>query len=91
MDDEDKPEGLLIGYAIENEHGLDGEMPGTGTIGCGYDDGEVGYHKRHQRTANAETGRKVEAEKGEIVMQEVHQPDADGEEQVERQVLDTLQ
>ena len=91
MHDEDKPKSLLIGNTIENEHGLDGKMPGTGTVGRRYDDGKVGHDKGYQRTANAQSGREAEAEEGEIVMQEVHYPDADREEQVERQVLDAFQ
>ena len=62
-------------------------MPGTCTIGRGYDDGEVGYDKGYQRTTNPQMGREVEAEERQVVMQEVHYPDANGEEQVERQVL----
>ena len=34
-------------------------------------------------------GREIETEESQIVMQEIHHPDADGEKQVERQVLDT--
>ena len=39
MDDEDEIEGLFISHAIEDEHGLDGKMPGAGTVGRGHDDG----------------------------------------------------
>ena len=91
MDDEYEPEGLLVGHAIEDKHGLDGEVPGTGAVGRGYDDGEVGHHEGYQRTADAEVGREVEAEEGKIVMQEIHYPDADGEKQIEWQVLDASQ
>ena len=88
MHDEYEEEGLFVLYAVEDEHGLDGEMPRAGTVGRGHDDGEVGYDERHEGTAEAEVGREVEAEEGEVVMQEVTYPDAYGEQQVERQVLD---
>ena len=39
MDDEHEKQGLLVGYAIEDEHGLDGKVPGAGTVGRGHDDG----------------------------------------------------
>ena len=82
MDNEYEDKRLVVGHAIENQHRLDGEMPRTGTIRRGHDDGEVSHHKGYQRTAQSQLRRKVEAEEGEVVMQEVHHPDADGEEQV---------
>ena len=88
MDDEYEEEGLLVLYAVEDEHRLDSEMPGTGAVGRRHDDGEVGHDERHEGTAEAEVGREVEAEEGQVVMQEVTYPDAYGEQQVERQVLD---
>ena len=88
MYDEHKPKGLFVGHTIEYQHGLDGEMPGTCTVGGGYDNGKVGHHKRDQRTTDTKVRREVEAEEGEVVMQEVHHPDADGEKEVERQVFD---
>ena len=91
MYDEYEPEGLLISYTIENQHGLDSEVPGTCAIGRGYDDCEIGHHERYQCTTDTKFCGKVEAEKRQVIMQEIHHPDADGEEQVERQVLDPPQ
>ena len=91
MHDEHKPEGLFISHAIEDKHRLDGKMPGTSTIRCWHDDGKVGYDEGYQCTADTEVRREVEAEEGEVVMQEVHHPDADGEKEIERQVLDASQ
>ena len=82
MYDENEPERLLVGNAVEDEHRLDGEMPRTSTIGRWHDDGEVGYHKGNQRTADTKFRCEVEAEECQVVMQEIHHPDADGEEQV---------
>ena len=69
VDDEHEPESLLISYAIENQHGLDGKVPGTSTIGRWHNDSEVGYDKGYQRTTNPQMGRKVEAEERQVVMQ----------------------
>ena len=80
MNDEYEPQCLFIGHTIKNEHGLDGEMPGTGTVGGGHNDGEVGYDKRNQGTADTEVGREVEAEERQVVVQKVAHPDADGKE-----------
>ena len=88
MHDEHEEERLLVLYAVEDEHGLDGEMPGAGTVGRRHDDGEVGHDERYEGTAETEVGREVEAEERQVVMQEVAHPDAYGEQQVERQVLD---
>ena len=88
MHDEYKPEGLLIGHAIEDEHRLDGEMPGPSTIRCWHDDGKVGHDEGYQCTADAKIRREVKTEERQVVMQEIHHPDADGEKEVERQVLD---
>ena len=53
MDDEDEVEGLLFLHAIEDEHGLDGEVPGPRTVGRGHDDGKVGHHKRDEGATQA--------------------------------------
>ena len=89
MHDEYKPEGLFISHAIEDKHRLDGEVPWASSVWRRHDDGEVGHHERYQCTTDAKVLREVETEEGEVVMQEVHHPDADAEKQVERQVLDT--
>ena len=88
MYDQYKPEGLFVGYTVEDEHGLDGEMPRTSTVRRRYDDGKVGHDKGHQCSANAQIGREVEAEERQVIVQEIAHPDADGEKEIERQVLD---
>ena len=77
MDDEYKPEGLLVGDTIEDQHGLNGKMPRTGTVGGRYNDGEVGHDKRHEGTADTQVGCEVEAEEREVVMQKIAHPDSD--------------
>ena len=91
VDDEDEVERVLVGNTIEDEHGLDGKVPRTGTVGGGYDDGYGAYDECHQRTAQSEMGREVEAEEGEIVVQEIAHPDGEGEEGEQGYVLDVLQ
>ena len=80
MDNQYEPQGLLVGYTVENEHGLDGKVPGAGTIGCWYDNGKVGYYERYQGTTDAEIRCEVKAEERQVIMQEVAHPDANGEE-----------
>ena len=68
VDDKHEPEGLLVGNTIENQHGLDGKVPGTGTVGRRNDDSEVCYDKRYKGTTNTQVGGEVEAEKREVKM-----------------------
>ena len=91
VDDKDEVEGVLVLHTIEDEHGLYGKVPGTSTIGCGYDNGDGADDERHQGTAQAEVCGEVEAEEREVVVQEVAEPDAEGEEGEEGNVLDVLQ
>ena len=43
MYDEDEIEGLVVGHAVEDEHGLHREMPGAGAVGRGDDDGDAAH------------------------------------------------
>ena len=40
MDDKNEIKGLLVGDTIEDEHRLDGEMPGACSVGRRHDDGD---------------------------------------------------
>ena len=91
MYDQHEPESLLVGHTVEDEHGLDGEMPGPSTVRCRYDDGKVGHDEGDQCTADAQMRREVEAEERQVIVQEIAHPDTDGEKEIERQVLDTSQ
>ena len=77
VDDEYKPEGLFISDTIENQHRLNGEVPGACTIGCRHDDSKVGDDKRHEGTTDTQVGCEVEAEEREVVMQKIAHPDSD--------------
>ncbi len=81
MDDEDEVERIVFLYAIENEHGLHGEMPRASTVGCGHDNGYAANDEGDQRTGHAQLGCRLEAEECQVVMQEVASPDGEGEEQ----------
>ena len=85
MYDEDEVECRLVGDAIEDEHGLDGEMPGACSVGSGHDDGDASHDEGDEGTLHAEPGGEVEAEEGEVVMEEIAQPDG---EAVERKQTD---
>ena len=91
MDDEHEVEGLNVGNAVEDEHGLDGEVPGTGSVGRGNDDGDGTYDEGHQGTAQSEVAGEVEAEEGEVVVQEIADPDGEGEGDEEGYVAYVLQ
>jgi hypothetical protein len=52
MDNEYEVKGLVVGYAIENQHGLGGKMPGACTIGGRYDNGYGADDKGDERTAD---------------------------------------
>lgn len=80
VDDKHEIKGLLIGYAIEDEHGLDSEMPGTGTVGGGYDDGNGAYDEGDKGTGETETGSTLETEERKVVMDEITAPDGEGVE-----------
>ena len=80
MDDEDEIEGLFISHAIEDEHGLDSKVPGTGTVGRGYDNGYRAYDERDQCTTQTQVCREIEAEEGEVVVQEVADPNTKASE-----------
>ena len=91
VDDEYEVEGVLVLYPIEDEHGFYGKVPGTCTVGGGDDNGDRTDDEGYQRTAQTEVGGEVEAEERQIVVKEVAEPDAKGEEGEEGNVLDILQ
>ena len=91
MYDEDKVESLGVGDAIEDEHRLDGEMPRPGTVRGGHDDGYGAYDERHEGARQAKMGGEVEAEEGEVVVNEIAEPDADGEKEKQGDVLHVFQ
>ena len=91
MDDKDEVEGLLVGHAVEDEHRLHGEVPGTGTVGRGHDDGDGAHDEGDQGTRETQVGGEVEAEESEVVMEEVAEPDAHGHEHEQRQAAHALQ
>ena len=72
----DKHEIERIGFAhtIENEHRFHGEMPRTGTVRRGYDNGKAAHGKRSQRTAQTQRGSGLEAEERQVEMQEITAP-----------------
>lgn len=80
VDDKHEIKGLLVGYTIEDEHGLDSEMPGTGTVGGGYDDGNGAYDEGDKGTGETETGSTLETEERKVVMDEITAPDGEGVE-----------
>lgn len=72
--------GLLVGDTIEDEHRLDGEMPGACSVGRRHDDGDGAHDEGDQGAGEAEVGGGVEAEEGEVVVDEIAAPDGEGVE-----------
>ena len=62
-------------------------MPRTRTIGRGNNDGYGAYDECYQGTAQTEILREVETEERQVIMQEVTEPDAEGEKDKQRHVL----
>ena len=91
MHDKDEIEGLLVGDTIEDEHRLDGEVPGACTVGGGHDDGDGAYDERDKGAGEPEVGGGVEAEEGEVVVDEVTAPDGEGVEDEEGLVAHAAQ
>ncbi len=75
VDDQHEIEGRRIGDAIEHEHRLDGEMPGSGAVGRGDDDRYGSYDEADQRAGQSQARRLLEAEEGEVEMEEIARPD----------------
>ncbi len=80
-------ESLVIGNAIENEHGLNGEMPGTSTVRGWYEYGDTTNDKRYHSACDTEVCRSRETEEREVIVQEIACPDGDGVEEEERDIL----
>ena len=91
MNDEHEVEGVVLLDAIEDEHRLHGEMPWPRSVGCRYDHGDASHDEGYQSAHQIEMARRFEALEGEIIVQEVAQPDAQGEGDVKRHVSHALQ
>ena len=76
MDDEDEEGGIGLTYAIKHEDRLDGKVPGAGSVGRGHQHSEAAYDEGYQGCYGTEAGGEVEAEEGEVEVQEVARPNA---------------
>ena len=89
--DENEEEGIVCLNAIEYEHCLDGKMPRSGSIRSWYDDRYAAHDECHQTAHQIEMGGCFEALEGEIVVEEITQPDTQCKGDVERYISDTFQ
>ena len=76
MYDENEEEGIVCLNAIEYEHCLDGKMPRSGSVRSWYDDRYAAHDECYQTAHQIEMGGCFEALEGEIVVEEITQPDA---------------
>ena len=74
VDNQHEIERIGLAHAVENQHRFHGEMPRSGTIRRGYDDGETADDERSHRTADTQRLHRVETEKCQVVMQEITAP-----------------
>lgn len=81
--DEGEHDGLGLSYSVEYQDGLDGEVPGAGAVGGGYDNGNGAYHKADQSCHPTQVLGEAEGVEGEKEMEEVAYPDANGVEPIE--------
>ena len=72
--DEHEIERLFVGYAIEDEHRFHGEVPRTGTVWRGNDDGDAAHDEGDEGARQPQVGGEVEAEKRQVVVHEVRSP-----------------
>ena len=86
VDDQHEIERRRVGDAIEHEHRLDGEMPGSGAVGRGDDDRYRSYDEADQRAGQSEVRRLLEAEEGEVEMEEIARPDRQAIQDEQRDV-----
>ena len=91
MDNEDEIECFRVGNAIEDEHGLNGEMPRACTIRRRNDDCNGANHECYHSTGQSEMLCKIEAEKRQVVVQEVAGPNAKSKAHEERYVANMTQ
>lgn len=91
VDDEGEEDGGLLGDAIEDEHGLDGEVPGAGSVGGGNEDGKASCAEDEEACHGADVAGGIEGEEGEVEMEVVAYPDADAIEQIEREIADSTE
>ena len=76
MHQERKNSRIFLADAIEHHHCDDGKVPRSGAVGRRNHHGDTAYHEHHQSGQEAQVVGKVEAEEGQIEMQEIAQPDS---------------
>ena len=89
--DENEEEGIVCLNAIEYEHCLDGKMPRSGSVRSWYNDRYAAHDECYQTAHQIEMGGCFEALEGEIVVEEIAQPDAQCKGDVEWYISDTFQ
>ena len=90
MDDEHEVKGVCGCNPIEGKHCLDREMPRTGTVWSRDYHRNRANNKADKSAGHSQIGREVEAEKCEIVMQEIANPYSDTVKEEQRNAVDIL-
>ena len=86
VDNQHEIERIGLAYAVENQHRFHGEMPRSGTIRRGHDDGETADDECRHRTADTQRFHCVKTEECQVVMQEITAPNRHRIEHEQRNV-----
>lgn len=87
MDDKGEEYCGLFGDAIKDEHRLDSEMPGAGSVGRGNKDGEGADAEDEEAGEGGNIAGEVEGEEGQVEVEIIARPDANAVEEVEGKVV----
>ena len=87
MNNENEEGGISLSYAVEHEDRLDCKVPGACAVRSGDQHGEGADHECHEGCQRSKMGREVEAKEGEVEMQIIAHPDADGIEDEKQRAL----
>ena len=86
VDDKCKKDGLRLADACgieQDEHSLDGKMPGAGTVGRGHEDSETADAEHKECVKGTDHRHEVEGKKGYVEVEEIACPNEDTVEQVQ--------
>lgn len=86
MDDEGEGACVGRGNAVEYQDCGDGKVPRSGTVGGRDDDGNGSYAKGNKGNCRTEPCRKIEAEKGDGVVEKVAKPSGNGVGEVDGEI-----
>ena len=91
VNDQGEHDGGFFSDAVEDEHRFHGKVPWSGTVGGGNQHGERSDAENEERLIGKDAGGGVEAEEGDVEMEEIAHPNQHAVEEIEREISDFLQ